>query len=148
MEVVKARGGELEAEALEALRAKPAIYHCVSRVVNREYVLGRAEKEQFVRLMRLYERFCQVRVLTYCVMSNHFHLQLEVPARPEEEGASWSDEALLDDSTRLAKRASAAGVSVDIQLIDDVFHVFQIFTHFPESQDALSEIGAFYKRHI
>jgi acetyl esterase/lipase len=59
-----------------------------------------------------------------------------------------SDEAMLDDSTRLAKRARDAGVSVDIQVIDDVFHVFQIFTHFPESQDALSEIGAFYKHHI
>jgi len=59
-----------------------------------------------------------------------------------------SDEALLDDSTRLAERASEAGVTVEIQLIDDVFHVFQIFTHFPESQDALSAIGAFYNRHI
>ena len=59
-----------------------------------------------------------------------------------------SDEALLDDSTRLEKRASEAGVSVDTQMFDDAFHVFQIFTHLPESQDALSEIGAFYRRHI
>jgi acetyl esterase/lipase len=59
-----------------------------------------------------------------------------------------SDEALLDDSTRVAERASDAGVTVDMQLIDDVFHVFQIFTHFPESQDALADIGRFYNRHI
>jgi len=49
-----------------------------------------------VALMRLYERFCQVRVLTFCVMSNHFHLLLEVPAAPEDGGASWSDEDLLE----------------------------------------------------
>lgn len=59
-----------------------------------------------------------------------------------------SDEALLDDSTRLAERARDAGVDVDIQLIDGVFHVFQIFARFPESQDAAAEIGAFYRRHI
>lgn len=59
-----------------------------------------------------------------------------------------SDEALLDDSTRLEKRARDAGVSVELQRIDEVFHVFQIFTNFPESQDALMDIGAFYRRHI
>ena len=35
-------------------------------------------------LMREYERFCGVRVITYCVMSNHFHILVEVPRRPEE----------------------------------------------------------------
>ncbi|MGI9233001.1 MAG: alpha/beta hydrolase [Woeseiaceae bacterium] len=59
-----------------------------------------------------------------------------------------SDEALLDDSTRLEKRASEAGVAVELQMIDDALHVYQIFTHLPESRDALAEIGAFYKRHI
>ena len=88
-------GEQRLAEALAALRGRPAIYHCVSRIVNREFVLQREEKEKFVALMRLYERFCQVRVLTFCVMSNHFHLLLEVPAGPEDGGASWSDEELL-----------------------------------------------------
>ncbi len=62
--------------------AGPAIYHCVSRVVNREKVLKEVEKEEFVRLVRLYERFCGVHILTYWVMSNHFHLLVEVPPRP------------------------------------------------------------------
>jgi REP element-mobilizing transposase RayT len=52
--------------------------------VDRRFVLGKEEKERFVQLMRLYERFCGVRVLSYCVMSNHFHLLVEVPVRPEE----------------------------------------------------------------
>ena len=69
----------------------PAIYHCVSRVVNRNKVFHRAEKEEFVRLMRNYERFCGVRILTYCVMSNHFHLHMEVPPRPKD---ALSDEEL------------------------------------------------------
>jgi REP element-mobilizing transposase RayT len=53
-------------------------------VVNRALVLGEEEKEVFVRLMRRWERFCGVRVVTFCVMSNHFHLLVEVPARPAE----------------------------------------------------------------
>ena len=60
-----------------------AYYHCVSRVVNREFVLGEAEKEQFCKYLRHCEDFCGVRVVTYCVMSNHFHILLEAPKRPE-----------------------------------------------------------------
>ena len=59
-----------------------AHYHCISRVVDRRSAFGADEKEQFVRLMRGYEAFCRVRVVTYCVMSNHFHALVEVPRRP------------------------------------------------------------------
>ena len=85
--------GPPDAEALAALEGKPALYHCVSRIVWRELVLGEAEKEHFVRLMRRWEAFCQVRVLTYCVMTNHFHILVEVPERPEKDP---SDEELLE----------------------------------------------------
>ena len=83
-------------EELAALKGRPAIYHCMSRVVDRRFVLGDAEREQFVAYMRSYEAFCGVRVLAFCVMSNHFHILLEVPAPPEGRGADWSDERLLE----------------------------------------------------
>lgn len=86
----------LSGEELAALKGKPAIYHVISRVVGREFVLGDEEREQFVAYMRAYERFCGLRVLAFCVMSNHFHILLEVPAAPEGRGADWSDERLLD----------------------------------------------------
>lgn len=54
-------------------------YHCVSRVVDRQFIFGDEEKEHFVVLMRKLEAFHGVRVVTYCVMSNHFHLLVEVP---------------------------------------------------------------------
>jgi len=57
-------------------------YHCVSRVVDRRFVLGEVEKEHFTALMRECEEFCEVRVLTHCILSNHFHLLLAVPPRP------------------------------------------------------------------
>lgn len=62
---------------------RPAgFYHCVSRVVDRRMIFDEGEKERFVGLMRECERFCRVRVLTYCLMSNHFHILVEVPRRP------------------------------------------------------------------
>jgi REP element-mobilizing transposase RayT len=69
---------------LKALPDTPAAhYHCISRVVDRRFVFGDQEKALFFRLMRFYARFCQVRVAAYCLMGNHFHLLVEVPARPE-----------------------------------------------------------------
>lgn len=58
-------------------------YHCVSRVVDRRFIFEEVEKEHFVSLLRECEVFCEVRVLTYCLMSNHFHVLVEVPRRPE-----------------------------------------------------------------
>jgi putative transposase len=65
-------------------RSKPVIYHCISRVVGRGFVLTMDECEHFRMLMRLCEKFTGCRVLSYCLMSNHFHLLLEVPPMPEE----------------------------------------------------------------
>ncbi len=58
-------------------------YHIVSRVVDRVFRLDDREKEVFRGMMRRAEAFCGVRVLTYAVMSNHFHLLVEVPERGE-----------------------------------------------------------------
>jgi len=70
------------------LKAPPshprAYYHCLSRVVDRQFVFGPAEREQFLRYLREYQAFCGVRVLTYCILSNHFHLLVEVPAKPTQ----------------------------------------------------------------
>ena len=60
-------------------------FHVVSRVVGRERVFGSVEKEVFVRMMRQQALFSGVEVLSYCVMSNHFHLLLHVPKRPDEK---------------------------------------------------------------
>src|SRR5271166_4113104 len=65
-----------------------SFYHCVSRVVDRQFIFqtadhGSPEAERFVLLMRRLEAFSGVRVLTYALMSNHFHLLCEVPQAQE-----------------------------------------------------------------
>ena len=71
---------------------RPAIYHCISRVVDRRFVFGDAEREQFRMYMRMQENFTGCRVLAYCIMSNHFHILLEVPPMPKD---GLSDRELL-----------------------------------------------------
>ena len=44
-------------------------------------VFQAGEKEAFRSTLRRLEAFAGVRVVTYCLMSNHFHLLLEVPDR-------------------------------------------------------------------
>ena len=86
---------------------KPAIYHLVSRVVDRRFVLGDVEREQFRMMMRMQENFSGCRVLSYCIMSNHFHILLEVPPMPE---GGISDEELLKRLAATATEAFVAGV--------------------------------------
>lgn len=63
------------------------VFHVLSRVVDRRYVLGEAEKQVFFGIMRQAEGFSGVRILTYCLMENHFHILLRVP-RGGSEGLS------------------------------------------------------------
>lgn len=56
----------------------PSIYHVINRVVDRRFAFGEEEKEKFKMFMRMAENFSGCQVLSYCVMSNHFHILLEV----------------------------------------------------------------------
>lgn len=53
-------------------------------------------------------------------------------------------ELLLDDSTRVAERARAAGVAVQLDVWRNVPHIFQIWAPFmPEASEALKRAAAF-----
>ena len=100
-------GGTAEAEALAALEGKAAIHHSVSRIVWREMAFGEAEKERFVRALRKWGAFCLVRVLTCCVMGNHFHVLVEVPERP---GKGPPDGELLEHLGLIYGAGRLAGI--------------------------------------
>jgi monoterpene epsilon-lactone hydrolase len=58
-------------------------------------------------------------------------------------------ETLLDDATRLADRARAAGVEVSLEPWDDMIHVWQLFAPMlPEGQQAIERIGDFIRKHV
>jgi REP element-mobilizing transposase RayT len=90
---------------------KPVLYHVISRVVDRRFVLGTEEKEKFRTLMRMQENFTGCRVVSYCLMDNHFHLLLEVPPMAE---AGLSDKELLKRLSALYSEAFVAGVAREL----------------------------------
>jgi REP element-mobilizing transposase RayT len=78
-----------------------AVYHCLSRVVDRRFILHDTEKDHFLALLRECEAFCRVRVLTFAILSNHFHILVEVPPRPSPDALPGPD-IILQDLRRLS----------------------------------------------
>jgi len=66
-------------------------YHVMSRTVNGEALFKDREKEVFRRMIWRVADFSGVRVVTYAVMKNHFHILVEVPEKKTE----ISDEELV-----------------------------------------------------
>lgn len=92
--------------ALRLLGEGRSFYHCISRVVDRRKVFEGRDKEVFRKTMRNLEKFMGVRVVTYCLMGNHFHLLVEVPEpgslRPLSEEELRGLLPLLNDSGTVA----------------------------------------------
>jgi acetyl esterase/lipase len=58
-------------------------------------------------------------------------------------------ELLLDDSTRLAERAKAAGVAVDLEAWQDMIHVWQALAPLvPEATEAIAVIGQYLRKQL
>lgn len=57
-------------------------------------------------------------------------------------------EILLDDATRVAERARAAGVRVELEVWPDMPHVWHVFAKIlPEGQQAIDKVGKFVRAH-
>ncbi len=61
------------------ISGRGAVYHCISRVVGGQRLLGDPEKEKLRQMLWQQAAFSGVEVITYCLMSNHIHLLLRVP---------------------------------------------------------------------
>ncbi|MFT6180438.1 MAG: REP element-mobilizing transposase RayT, partial [Akkermansiaceae bacterium] len=93
-----------------------AIYHVVTRIVDRRFVLEAEEKEQLRVLLRMYEKFSGCKILSYSLMSNHLHVLLEVPPGCEKgESLGLSEEELLRRLAGLYSRNSTAAVAREIE---------------------------------
>ena len=58
-----------------------AIYHCMTRVVNKERLFDDTAREILRRQLWLVAEYCGVEVLTYAILSNHFHVLTRVPSK-------------------------------------------------------------------
>ncbi len=58
-------------------------------------------------------------------------------------------EVLLDDATRITENARRAGVACELDLTDEVPHVWQIFAGIlPEGREAIERAGAFLRKRL
>ena len=97
-----------------------AIYHVVSRVVDRQFVFGPDEKEHLRLLLRMYERFSGCRILSYCLMSNHLHVLLEVPPGCEKgKTLELTDDELIRRLGGLYSRNYTRTVARELQQARD-----------------------------
>lgn len=92
------------------VHGRRGVYHVMSRTACGQFLFGDDEKRVFLSMLRKQAGFCDVEVLAYCVMGNHFHLLLAVP-----EAIDISDAELLrryrilyDDASCPASSASPA----------------------------------------
>lgn len=58
-------------------------------------------------------------------------------------------ETILSDSTRLADRAKEAGVNVELEVWENMWHIFRFMAYMlPEGQQAINNIGRFIKNKL
>lgn len=56
-----------------------AMYHCMSRTVNGEWLFKQMDREVLRRQLWLVADYCGLQILTYTILSNHFHVLVRVP---------------------------------------------------------------------
>jgi len=86
-----------------------AVYHCMTRTVNGEALFGDREKEVLRKMLWRAADFSGVEVLTYCLMSNHFHALVRIPeATPVPDAELMRRYRVLYPATSLRRPADPA----------------------------------------
>ncbi len=76
------------------MAGESSVYHCMTRIVGGDFFLeGDREKEVLRKQIWKVSAFCGVEVLTYCIMSNHFHVLVRTPH--EDDVKEISDKELM-----------------------------------------------------
>lgn len=119
------------------ITGRGAVYHCISRVVGGQFLLGDLEKEKLRQLLWQQAEFCGLEVITYCLMSNHFHLLLRVPAE-----LTLSDAELLARATKFYGKRSL--------YVQTLRQAFEPHGHLPEDlrrglRERMGDVSAFMK---
>lgn len=103
---------------LLAATGAPSYYHAMSRTVGGDIFFDEVEKEALKTLIWKLARFCKVRVLTYAVMGNHFHVLLEIPEKEkiiEEFSGTEGEERLLTHVACLYSKGAVASLRTELE---------------------------------
>jgi putative transposase len=69
-------------------------YHVMSRAIEGRFIFDDLGKERFRQLLEAHAEMAGIEVFTWCCMSNHFHILVQVP-HPEQSRARLDDEEIL-----------------------------------------------------
>ena len=73
--------GMREARIKVAAETGEAVYHCLSRTVNGERLFDEPDREILRRQLWQVADYCGLEILTYAILSNHFHVLVRVPQK-------------------------------------------------------------------
>lgn len=60
-----------------------SVHHLLCRIAHRVFFMKDDERNDFVEMMRRVAGFCGIKLLGWCIMTNHFHILAYLPVRPE-----------------------------------------------------------------
>jgi len=87
------------------------VHHLTSRIAHRVYFLGEDERNDLIEMVRRVSQFSGIKLLSWCIMTNHFHLLVYLPQRVEiDEDEVLSRYAILKGSS--ARRQIESQLSV------------------------------------
>ena len=58
-------------------------HHLMSRIAHKVYFLTEEVRSDFIEMIRRAADFCGIRLLAWCIMTNHFHLLAYLPMREQ-----------------------------------------------------------------
>lgn len=97
-------------------------YHIISRTAGQEFLLGPSQREVFGKMLEKAARFCGVEVLTWCCLSNHFHLLVRLAEDRSETLRTRlrsSDEAFLKHLSILYKSVELRDIAAELKQLRD-----------------------------
>ena len=101
------------------IKGEESYYHIISRTVGQEFYLGGAEKEKLVNILKYYSGLYFVKLIGFCIMSNHFHLLIK-----SEPGYLYDDEEICKRVESYVRRGtdnlSAFGIEKYREKLGDI----------------------------
>jgi len=99
-----------------SLEADANYFHCISRFLDRKFLLDSDdEKEQFREWMFLYEKCYSVSIVSYAIMSNHVHILVRIP-NGKDDLRAMSDEELLERIAPLYSEVGLKGIRFELEM--------------------------------
>jgi len=117
-----------------------AYYHVTSRFADRMAAMETEEKQQFLKIMRAAEIFSGVRILTYAVMKDHFHILMMVP-----RAAELSDEEVIARMGTIYTDVQMQNFQVQWQLWRDAGDGRLVEKNLEDIRQRMCDLSAFMK---